>query len=256
VANSYPFLVDWFSDFVVFNSYASAEHLYLVKPNLKSKSKVIHNGLNREVAFSTIEEQTILRQSLFKTIDNSSTIIGLVGRINKHKGHRLLLNTFEELIKSGTNNIYLLFIGSTIKSQKYLLEELKNEIKIKNLQDIVTIVDFQKDLWKYYDSIDIVLVPTTDPEPFGLVAIEGMLSKKPVIASNHGGIIEIVINKETGLLFEPNNQIELKRAIETLINNRDLLISFGEKGEKRAKLKFSLEKYIEDFKVLYLNRSK
>jgi glycosyltransferase involved in cell wall biosynthesis len=83
-----------------------------------------------------------------------------------------------------------------------------------------------------------------------------MLSKKPVIASNHGGIIEIVINKETGLLFEPNNQIELKRAIETLINNRDLLISFGEKGEKRAKLKFSLEKYIEDFKVLYLNRSK
>jgi glycosyltransferase involved in cell wall biosynthesis len=65
-----------------------------------------------------------------------------------------------------------LFIGSTIKSQKYLLEELKNEIKIKNLQDIVTIVDFQKDLWKYYDSIDIVLVPTTDPEPFGLVAMK------------------------------------------------------------------------------------
>ncbi len=251
VAKSYPFLVEWFSDYVVFNSKASAEHLYLVKPKLKLKSSVIYNGLDRKAPFSTKNEQTQLRESLFESIDNSSIIIGLVGRINKIKGQRLLLEVFDELIKSGTNNIYLLFIGSTIKSQAFLLDELKNEIETKGLKNVVTIVDFQKNLWKFYDSIDIVVVPTTNPESFGLVAIEGMLSKKPVIASNHGGLKEIVVPNKTGLLFEPNNKVELKKAIETLIASKDLITMYGEEGEKRAKLEFSLEKYINNFKALY-----
>jgi glycosyltransferase involved in cell wall biosynthesis len=251
VAKSYPFLVDWFSDYVVFNSNASAEHLYSEKPKLRLKSKVIHNGLDRKKPFSSKEEQKLLRGTLFKSINKSSIIIGLVGRINRLKGQKLLLDVFEELIKNGNNNIYLLFIGSTIKSQMYLLEELKNEIKIKGLQNIVTIVDFQKDLWKFYDCIDIVLVPTTDPESFGLVAIEGMLSRKPVIASNHGGLKEIVVHDKTGLLFEPNNKNELKKAIETLIGNTDLITRYGEQGEKRARFEFSLEKYINNFKDLY-----
>lgn len=251
VAKSYPFLVEWFSDYVVFNSKASAEHLYLVKPKLKLKSSVIYNGLDRKAPFSTKNEQTQLRESLFESIDNSSIIIGLVGRINKIKGQRLLLEVFDELIKSGTNNIYLLFIGSTIKSQAFLLDELKNEIETKGLKNVVTIVDFQKNLWKFYDSIDIVVVPTTNPESFGLVAIEGMLSKKPVIASNHGGLKEIVVPNKTGLLFEPNNKVELKKAIETLIASKDLITMYGEEGEKRAKLEFSLEKYINSFKALY-----
>lgn len=251
VAKSYPFLVDWFSDYVVFNSIASAEYLYVGKPKLRLKSQVIHNGLDRELPISSKEEQVSLRVSLFKSINKSSIIIGLVGRINRHKGQRFLLDAFDDLIKDGNYNIFLLFIGSTIKSQTVLLEELKNEIKNRNLQNLVTIVDFQKDLWKFYDLMDIVLVPTTDPEPFGLVAIEGMLSKKPVIASNHGGLKEIVEHNKTGLLFEPNNKNELKKAIETLIDNPDLITLYGEEGEKRAKLEFSLEKYVNNFKDLY-----
>jgi glycosyltransferase involved in cell wall biosynthesis len=116
---------------------------------------------------------------------------------------------------------------------------------------VVTIVDFQKDLWKFYDCIDILLVPTIDPESFGLVAVEGMLSKKPVIASNNGGLKEIVVHNTTGLLFEPNDSFELKKAIETLIFNQGLIDLYGKQGEKRAKLEFSLEKYVNNFKALY-----
>jgi glycosyltransferase involved in cell wall biosynthesis len=251
VAKCYPFLIDLFSNYVVFNSTASAEHLYLRSPKLRLKSKVIYNGLERNAPFSTKLDRNLLRKSLFKSINNSAIIIGLVGRINKHKGQRLLLDVFDELTRNKNENIYLLFIGSTIKSQMFLLEELKNNIKIKNLQNKVTIVDFQKNLWKFYDCIDIVIVPTTDPEPFGLVALEGMLSKKPVIASNHGGLKEIVVHNKTGVLFEPNNKIVLKKAIETFIVNQDLIPLYGKEGEKRAIVKFSLEKYITDFKSLY-----
>lgn len=251
VAKSYPFLVDWFSDFVVFNSKASAEHLYKNKLKLKNKSIIIHNGLNRKRPFLSKEEQTILRKKLFTTISTSSIVIGLVGRINRHKGQQFLLNVFSELKKNKSNDIYLLFIGSTIKSQLFLLEELKNQISSKKLKDFVTIVNFQKEIWKFYDCIDIVLVPTTDPEPFGLVAIEGMLSKKPIIASNHGGLKEIVIHHKTGLLFEPNNELDLKKSIESLIINQNLIDLYGNEGEKRAKFDFSLEKYLDKFKDLY-----
>ena len=95
------------------------------------------------------------------------------------------------------------------------------------------------------------MVPTTDPEPFGLVAIEGMLSKKPIIASNHGGLKEIVIHHKTGLLFEPNNELDLKKSIESLIINQNLIDLYGNEGEKRAKFDFSLEKYLDKFKDLY-----
>ena len=251
VAKAYPFLVDWFSDCVVFNSVASAEHLYKNKPKLKEKSTIIYNGLDRNVPISSKEEQMLLRNSLFKSIDKSSIVIGLVGRINRHKGQQLLLSVFNELKKNPENNIYLLFVGSTIKSQLFLLEELKDEIKNKNLENFVTIVDFQKEIWKFYDCIDIVLVPTTDIESFGLVAIEGMLSKKPVIASNHGGLKEIVIHNKTGLLFEPNNASDLKKSIESLLINQNLIELYGKEGEKRAKFDFSLEKYVNNFKALY-----
>jgi glycosyltransferase involved in cell wall biosynthesis len=251
VAKAYPYLVQWFSDYVVFNSKASANHLYKNKPKLEEKSKIIYNGLDRELPISTDDEQVILRKKLFKSIDKSSIVIGLVGRINRHKGQQLLLSVFNELKKNPAHNIYLLFIGSTIKSQLFLLNELKEEISKKKLNNFVTIVDFQKEIYRYYDCIDVVLVPTTDPEPFGLVAIEGMLSKKPVIASNHGGLKEIVEHNNTGLLFEPNNEADLKKSIENLINNKSLIKQYGEQGEKRAKFEFSLLKYVNNFKALY-----
>tara|TARA_R110002050_G_scaffold104139_1_gene213503 strand:+ start:5680 stop:6840 length:1161 start_codon:yes stop_codon:yes gene_type:complete len=251
VANSYPFLVNKFADFVIFNSLASAEQLYKGKPKLKEKSKIIYNGLDRNVSFSSIEEKTESRKKIFQSIDESSILLGLVGRINRHKGQHLLLNVFGQLKKEGIDNIYLLFLGSTIKTQTFFLDVLQNEIKKKQLENVVTIVDFQKEIWKYYDAMDIVLVPTIDPEPFGLVAVEGMLSKKPVIAANHGGLKEIVVHHKTGLLFEPNSALDLKKSILEIIQNQKLIELFGSEGEERAKNKFSLQEYVNNFKAFY-----
>ena len=251
VAKAYPFLVNWFSDYVVFNSKASAEHLYLGKSKLKKKSTIIYNGLDRNLPVTSKYEQKLLREKLFKDIDSETLIMALVGRINNHKGHTLALKAFENLVKDGHSNIKLLFIGSTIKSQKYLLEALHDSIKSKKLENLVSIIDFQKELWQFYDCIDLLLVPTKDPEPFGLVAIEGMLSKKPVIASNHGGLKEIVVHNKTGILFEPNNTLKLKKAVEFFISNKEILYAYGLEGEKRAKHTFSLKKYIDNFIQLY-----
>jgi len=62
----------------------------------------------------------------------------------------------------------------------------------------VSIIPFQKEISKFWQSIDIAVVPSIEPEPFGLVAVEAMLANKPVIASNHGGLTEIIINNYNG----------------------------------------------------------
>jgi glycosyltransferase involved in cell wall biosynthesis len=251
VSKLYPFLVNWFSDYAIFNSKASAEYLYANRPKLKKKSRIIYNGLDRDIPISASVDQITLRKNIFKEIHPGTIVIGLIGRINKHKGHALALKVFEELIKSGAKNIKLLFIGSAIKSQTYLIDELNAAIKSKKLEDLVTIIDFQKDIWNFYDCIDILIVPTTDPEPFGLVALEGMLSKKPVIAANHGGLKEIVENNKTGILFEPNNKVKLQEALDFFICNKEQLTIYGAQGEKRAKVHFSLKKHVHAFTNLY-----
>ena len=251
ISKIYPFFVNFFSDDVVFNSKASFNHLCKGHPKLESKAKVIYNGLDRDQPFTSELEKQALRHKVFNFIEPSTVVLALVGRINRLKGQRLLLDAFEDLLNANFKNIKLLFIGSTIKTQEFLLDDLKQAISDKNLAEHVSIIHFQNNLWPYYDCIDILIVPTTDIESFGLVAIEGMLSKKPVIAANHGGLKEIVIHKETGLLFEPRNVAALKSAIEKLIINQELITLYGEKGFERAIQEFSLSSYITSFKKLY-----
>jgi glycosyltransferase involved in cell wall biosynthesis len=82
-----------------------------------------------------------------------------------------------------------------------------------------------------------------------------MLSKKPVVAANHGGLKEIVVHNETGLLFEANNPIDLINQLEKLIINKELRINFGINGFNRVKKIFSTTNYINSFEKEYKNLS-
>ena len=119
------------------------------------------------------------------------------------------------------------------------------------MKDQVKIVPFQEEIWQLWDSIDIAVVPSTEPEPFGMVAIEAMLAKKPVIAANHGGLTEIVISGETGLLFEPQNPNELANALESLLNNSEKREKYGLAGYKRAVEHFSLQSHVNKFEAIF-----
>ncbi len=96
-----------------------------------------------------------------------------------------------------------------------------------------------------WDVTTIAVVPSTEPEPFGLVAIEAMLEKKPVVASNHGGLKEIVINDETGFLIEPHNSKALADALLQLAQDATLREKFAKKGYERATGVFTLDNYVE-----------
>jgi len=249
VSNIYPFLVDKYSDLVVYNSNASKEFLCGKRASLNKKSKNILNGFDRELDVTPLSEIDKIRTTLFQ-VEKSDVVLGLVGRINKWKGQHLLLESFSKL-KNEFPDLKLMFIGSAPPNQDYLVEELQNKIYEYSLEKDCKIIPFQKNIWSIWDSIDIAVVPSTEPEPFGLVAVEAMLAKKPVIAANHGGLVEIIVPNETGYLFEPNNPIELENSIKKLLLNQSDIDSFSKKGYKRAINEFSLQKHVENFIELY-----
>ena len=228
---------------VVYNSIATQDFWRINK-----NSKVIWNGLEIPQTIPNIEINQI-RQTIFSAND-SKIIIALVGRISSWKGQQLLLRSFFSLAKDN-KNILLTFVGSPPPNQELFLNELRNSISDFKIENQVIIVPFYQEISKIWQSIDIAVVPSIEPEPFGLVAAEAMLAKKPVIAANHGGLKEIVTHNETGFLVKPNDEVALAEALKKLIINPQLRSDFGNAGYETALSKFTIEKHVNGFETIF-----
>lgn len=244
IAYIFPKLLKRYADIVVCNSNATLANLTQREPILKSKSVVIHNGQKpNQEPFNTISKKDI-------GFEEQDIIIALIGRINRLKGHKWLLNTFTKYLRH-QSHCKLLFVGSPVVGQEYYLEEIKSIIEDKKMSDKVKIIDFTKDLRPILNLVDIIAVPSTEAESFGLVALEAMLAKKPVVGSNHGGLIEIIDDNSTGFLVEPHHEKDLASALKKLSDSPELRKKFGEAGYDRAINSFSEDLYIRNFENLF-----
>jgi len=242
IAWFFPKMAYFFSDLIVCNSEATRLNIISREKRNKNKCHVIYNGVNH------INTTINYKKSDFGFNEND-IIITLVGRISRLKGHYLLLKTFKGTL-SANENIKLLFVGSPVPGQEFYLESILNFIKENEIEEKVKIVPFTQSLEEIWNITDIAVMPSTEKESFGLVAAEAMLAKKPVVGANHGGLKEIIINNKTGFLVEPNNEMELSKAIFTLVNNPELRKQMGENGNKRILDHFSVASYIKSFELV------
>lgn len=247
----YPRIVNFFSTKVVFNSNATANHFYRYFPKIKRKGVTIYNGQSRVASKIETPERHYIRSNIFLIKNEEEKIvIGIIGRISKIKGQKVLIQAFN-IISKKYSNVHLVIIGSTVTGHENILEQLMNKVSNYGLIDKITFIPFQKNIWPFYDSLDIVTVPSIETESFGLVATEAMLSEKPLVVSNIGGLKEIVVENETGLFAEPNNAISLSEKILMLIEDFDSRKRFGKNGLKRVKEKFSTKTYVEKITNIY-----
>ena len=244
IAKIFPVLLNKFADVIICNSNETRKNLVNRIPGLESRCIVVHNGIDIKINQSAASKANF-------GFNESDIIITLVGRINRLKGHNWLLDTYLKYVKD--SNVKLFFVGSPVPGQEYYLTETENIITQNNLQDKVKIMPFTKDLSAVWRATDIAVVPSTEAESFGLVAVEAMLEKKPVVASNHGGLTEIVVNNKTGFLVEPHNEKDFGDALQKLIENKTLREAFGEEGYKRALEEFSLKSYVDNLTKILLS---
>jgi len=233
---------------VVYNSIAT-QQFWNFNPPILENNTVIWNGIELEYSKLNNVEIQKTRNEKFNAVEND-IIIALVGRISRWKGQMILLDAFNK-IACNFSNVKLAIIGSPPPNQEIFLDNLKSKISEYKLIDKVILIPFQDNINEIWQSIDIAVVPSTEPEPFGMVAIEAMLAKKPVIGSNHGGLTEIIVNNETGFLITPNNVEELKEKLILLISNESLRLEMGEKGLIRVEENFSVQNYVNEFQQLF-----
>ncbi|WP_266202559.1 glycosyltransferase [Pontibacter kalidii] len=235
-------LLSGLSDKVIGVSPAVYSYLKDVANIKESKLRLINNGIYPPVQISKDSVQS-LKDTL--GIQDDDIIIGSVGRLrNFHKLFTDLIDALSILHKSNPR-IKVLIVGDGPDR-----EEIEQHILNKGLSDHVIIAGFQPDPHPFFEIMDIFAI-VSHMEAFGLVAVEAMFHKLPVIATNVGGLKDVVLHNETGLLVEAHHPEQIANAINTLLSNRQLMVEMGERGFARANNQFSAGRYVEELENLY-----
>jgi glycosyltransferase involved in cell wall biosynthesis len=150
-------------------------------------------------------------------LENNSIKLVLPGRVSGWKGHKIAIEAMTYLREKSSKDFVLLLVGPTdnLKLKNNLLRKI-NELKLEN---IVKFIGPSKEMDLVYSTADIVLSCSTDPEAFGRIPVEAQAMGKVIIASNHGGHRETIINGLSGFLYPPLNPIELANSIIKAISN-------------------------------------
>ncbi len=251
VRKCFPLMLSLFADKAVAISHAVADNLLRESPKLRNRITIIHNGMD---PWGSANAQAVAAFRQHLGLDENDVLIALVGRINRWKGQLLFVQVAEILIGRGVKGVIFCIIGGPPPGQEHFRENLKAAVSTSAARSSLRILDFMEDIRVVWDACDIAVVPSTEPEPFGMVALEAMASAKPVVASRHGGLTEIVIPGETGFLFTPNVPQEFANALATLIADKALRISMGTAGRRRLEKSFRLDQYVRSFERLYEER--
>jgi glycogen(starch) synthase len=103
----------------------------------------------------------------------------------------------------------------------------------------------------FMKSATIVVMPSRWEEAFGLVALEAALMGRPVVATRVGGLPEVVVDRETGLIVQKDDSEALADAIASLLDQAQQAMAMGNAGRLRAQQIFSLQRYVDAYDALY-----
>jgi glycosyltransferase involved in cell wall biosynthesis len=192
------------------------------------------------------DTKTLKQKKETLKIKKHEKIIGIVGNLEKRKGHLYSILAMKEVIKKFPDS-RLIIIGDDPEGFRNNLEKL---IRENNLEKNVTITGYIDNAAQYFECFDIAVVPSVAYESFGMVILEAMYYKKPVIGTNIGGMPEVIKNGETGFVVPPQDVPELAEKIIYLLSQPEKAKQMGENGKKRLGSKFMVDKMVKQYFIM------
>lgn len=223
----------------------SQSHYELLRANKIPVDDYIYNGLPLE-EFNQIKTQPHLLIQRFNL--RNKKIVLLVGRQHSGKGGKILIQALSQIVKK-VPEVRLLILGKKNGYIDFLLDYAKI-IGVENSVIIITGWLGQEDLSTCYQLSDLVVVPSICFETFGIVSLEAMAFKKPVIGTCFGGVAEVVEDNITGYIINPFNTGILAEKIIDLLSNPEKAKAFGKNGYERLKEKFLIQVQAERYLTL------
>lgn len=210
------------------------KHKMLLNENQKDEFIAHHNYNPENIHTSFLSVYDFLKYCKTAEEKTSSNFnVLFFGRISPYKGIKFLLDAFVDILSTGKySDISLIIAGSG--NFDFDIESYKQYPEIKILNEYI----YPKDLANLISASSVVVCPYTDATQSGVI-MSAYAFKKPVIATNVGGLPEMVRDRETGIIIEPRNSKEISTAVLELYHNKNLLEEMSSNIEK---LYFSGEK--------------
>ncbi len=212
------------SDRIIAVSSSAAE--FVKKFSQKDNILIIPNGINPEVFYPRENKEEIKEKY---GIPKNKPIVLFVGRLEWRKGIHLLLKAIKDL------DVLLLIVGKG--ELEGFLKAYSKKLKIKD-KVIFMKEQLNGNLPEIYSIADVFVLPSLI-EAFGIVLLEAMATKVPVIGTNVGGIPEIIKPGKTGLLVKPNDPFDLRDAINKLLSDEILRKRIGAMARKEILSNYS-----------------
>ena len=214
-----------------------------VNPN---KVKVIHNGIDSNV-FSPNVDSTYLYKEW--NVPQNAVKVGMIGRVNNWKGQNDFLDALAPLLND-FDNLYLFIVGSAFSGQEWRVNELKRKINLLPQHDRIIFSEFRKDNYAVEHFFDILVLPSTSPDPLPTVVLESMGCGTAVVGYAHGGIVEMIRDGKDGLLAKINDVEDLRDKVKYLILSKKYK-SMGKNARNRQAKEFSIGNFIKRFEKVY-----
>lgn len=203
------------------------------------KIKVIYNGISRFNLLDGFASQQKIGQNVEEEI-----WIGSISELHQNKGVDILIKSFSQ-VASDYPDVALVVIGGGEEK-----ENLKKLVSKLGLQDRVHLLGFVDNARQYLQAFDVFTL-TSRTEAFPYALLEAGLAGLPVIASNVGGIPEVITDGQSGLLTEPGDTEAISKAMESILGNPEKRDKLGKNLKQKVETDFSLEQMFNKTFSLY-----
>ena len=202
---------------------------------LGDRVEVVHNGVDPPVGGV---DRDAARGSF--DLPSEAVVVGLFSQLVVHKGALDLVRAAHAAI-SENSELRFLIAGHGPAS---FAGQLQREIAAGAAAGQIHLVPPQPEIWELLAAVDVLALPTLWPDPLPRAVMEAMVAGRPVVAYEDGGVAEMVVNRETGLLCRSGEVEDLTRAILEMAGDESLRSLFGKAGRNRARALFSVERHV------------
>ncbi len=171
-------------------------------------------------------------------LPQDSIVAVTVGRFVPQKGHVHLIDAAVELVHRHDNLFFLLLGDGPLR------EELQLQIRQLNLEERFVFVGMVDNVASLLSGADLMIHPSIE-EPFGIALLEGMRAGLPVVATEVGGIPEVVTVDRTALLVSPADAASLSTAIDMMLISKARMKAFGQAGRQRWRDEFQVDTMVD-----------
>ena len=242
VVKVFRFLSRTIPSFVIANSEAT---LATVRLNGRRPSAAVGSGVDlSHPAFS------LAAPAPTTSPEAGGAVIGLVGRISPWKGQDVFLRAAARVLQRYPHTRFQI-IGAALFTEREYESTLQGLCAELGIEHAVEFTGFVQNVPERIARLDILVHASTTGEPFGQVIVEGMAASKPVVATNGGGVPEIVQDGVTGILVPMKDPDAMAEAILTLLDAPEAAQRMGQLGRERVLERFTIQRTCHMLEDIY-----